>query len=225
MKTNDFFRQDFYSDYGDPWLRYRVDVCQEGGLIVGQYDNFNNSKNIEKAQKKLDKLTRKRNPNQFDIELAQRELDTAKLFETCQRFVLPTYDYGEMHFLFNDDDKVTLFGGKLISYADIESYTIVANNVTVAHTTTKSKGTISRALVGGALAGGVGAVVGAMSAGSKSNTTYNQSTEGFFFQICLKNGESYQCHFRGAGLFSDKIPKEWLRLSDKIKIILGMFSD
>lgn len=192
---------------------------------MGQYDNFNNSKSIDKAQKKLDKLTRKRNPNQFDMELAQRELNTAKLFESCQRFVLPTYDYGEMHFLFNDDDKVTLFGGKLIPYTDIESCTIVANNVTVAHTTTKSKGTISRALVGGALAGGVGAVVGAISAGSKSNTTYNQTTEGFFFQISLKNGEVYQCHFRGAGLFSDKLPKEWLRLSDKVKMIIEQISD
>lgn len=192
---------------------------------MGQYDNFSNSKNIEKAQKKLDKLARKRNPNQFDIDLAQKELDTAKLFESCQRFLLPTYDYGEMHCLFNDDDRVTLFGGKLIPYANIESYTIVANNVTIAHMTTKSKGTISRALVGGALAGGVGAVVGAMSAGSKSNTTYNQTTEGFFFRISLKSGEVYQCHFRGAGLFSDKLPKEWSRLADKIKMIIEQISD
>lgn len=191
---------------------------------MGQYDNFSNTKSIEKAQKKLHKLTRKRNPNQFEIELAQRELDTAKLFESCQRFVLSTYDYAEMHFLFNDDKKVTLVGGKLIPYEDIASYGIVANNVTIAHTTTKSKGTISRALVGGALAGGVGAVVGAMSAGSKSNTTYNQTTEGFFFQIGLKNGESYQCHFRGAGLFSDKLPKEWLRLAEKVKMIIEQIS-
>lgn len=187
---------------------------------MGQYDNFNNSKNIEKAQKKLDKLTRKRNPNQFEIDLAQRELDTARLFETCQIFQSSNYTSPNERVLFSDDNRVLLFGDKLIPYADIKSYTILANNVTVAHTTTKAKGTISRALVGGALAGGMGAVVGAMSAGSKSNTTYNQTTDGFFFQIFLKNGKGFQCRFEGDGFLSKKVHPKWLELGTKIQMII-----
>ena len=36
---------------------------------MGRYDNFHNTKNIEKAQKKLDKLLSKRKPDQYQIDL------------------------------------------------------------------------------------------------------------------------------------------------------------
>jgi len=53
---------------------------------MGQYDNYSNEKNIAKAQKRLDKLTAKRDPDPYEVELARRELETAKLFERCQIF-------------------------------------------------------------------------------------------------------------------------------------------
>lgn len=51
---------------------------------MGQYDNFHNTKNIEKAQRKLDKLLKKRKPDQYQIDLAKEALSQAKLFESCQ---------------------------------------------------------------------------------------------------------------------------------------------
>lgn len=37
---------------------------------MGQYDNYSNEKNIAKAQKRLDKLTAKRDPDPYEVELA-----------------------------------------------------------------------------------------------------------------------------------------------------------
>ena len=48
---------------------------------MGQYDNYSNEKNIAKAKKRLDKLTAKRNSDPYEVELARKEWETAKLFE------------------------------------------------------------------------------------------------------------------------------------------------
>lgn len=53
---------------------------------MGQYDNYSNEKNIAKAQKRLDKLMAKCNPDLYEVELARKELETARLFERCQIF-------------------------------------------------------------------------------------------------------------------------------------------
>lgn len=53
---------------------------------MGKYDNYSNDKNIKVAQKKLDKLTKARKQDLFAIELAEAELEKAKLFESCQIF-------------------------------------------------------------------------------------------------------------------------------------------
>ena len=159
---------------------------------MGRYDNYSNSKNIEKIQSKLNALRKKRKPNQFEIESWQRKLDTAKLFESCQIFHSFNGRAPNTRILFSDDNRVLQFGNKLIQYDDIESYQIIESTVSKSYTTTQQKGTISRAIVGGAIAGSVGAVVGAMSAGSKSDTTYYSKGDGFLFQIFMKDGNGFQ---------------------------------
>lgn len=187
---------------------------------MGKFDNYSNAKRISVIQKKLDKLTHKRKPNQFEIEIMRKELDVAKLFETCQIFKAFSDFAPNERVLFNDDKKVFLFFDKLIRYDDLQSYRIVENTTQKSYTTTKQKGTLSRAIVGGAIAGGVGAVVGAMSAGSKSNTTYYESGDGFLFQIFLKDGNAYQYHVQNNGVISNKIHPKWLELGMKLQMII-----
>lgn len=120
---------------------------------MGRYDNYQNTRNIKKAQKKFDKLQSKRKPDAYKIEIARQELESAKLFESCQRFQLKGFG-GMYEILFSDDNKVIWFVNKLIRYDNLSHYTLTANDVVIAHTETKSSGSISRAIVGGAIAGG-----------------------------------------------------------------------
>lgn len=190
-----------------------------------RFTDYNNKKNIEKAQRKLDKLTRKSKPDLPKIELAQKALDTEKLFSKCQRLSIADYNGGSGSVLFSDDNEVMMFIHDVIPYGEIESCSIVGNNITKSYTKTKSKGVIPRAIVGGAIAGGVGAVIGGMTAKSESNTTYYQTTEGFFFQLILKNKTYHSIHFRGDGLLSNKVPKNWMRLYEKIQTIIDNQED
>ena len=187
---------------------------------MGKYDNYSNIKNIKKAQRKLDRLTRKRRPNQYKIEQAQAKLDTAKLFESCQIFKA-FHSYAPNKFvMFSDDNRVMWFISYVIRYDDIKSYRIVENYVSKAHTVTRSNGAISRAIVGHAIAGDIGAVVGAMSADSSSETTYYSEFEGFIFQIVTKDGMVHGCKLPDTGFFTRKLPPRWLELGAKIQRII-----
>lgn len=187
---------------------------------MGQYDNFHNTKNIEKAQRKLDKLLKKRKPDQYQIDLAKEALSQAKLFESCQIFKSFSGYAPNENIMFSDDNRVIWFVKYLIPYDEISSYSIVENVVQKAQTQTTSKGVITRAIIGGAIAGGVGAVVGAASAGSKSQTTYYNEGEGFFMQIFTKNGERYSCHIENSGFIGNKIHPKWLELGTKLQSII-----
>lgn len=191
---------------------------------MGQYDNYSNEKNIAKAQKRLDKLTAKRDPDPYEVELARRELETAKLFERCQIFGTEGWKKSiynpNASIMFSDDNEVMMFFDKLISYRDISSYTIVENIVKEAHTKTKKTGAITRAIVGGAIAGGVGVVAGAITAGSKSSTIVHEIPDGFYLQIFLKDGSGYQCPVPSDGAISNKVPKLWLHLASKLQTIV-----
>lgn len=187
---------------------------------MGRYDNFHNTKNIEKAQKKLDKLLSKRKPDQYQIDLAREALAQAKLFESCQIFKSFSGYAPNENIMFSDDNRVIWFVKYLIPYDEISSYSIVENVVQKAQTQTKSRGVISRAIIGGAIAGGVGAVVGAASAGSKSQTTYYNEGEGFFLQIFTKNGERYSCHIESNGFIANKVHPKWLELGTKLQSII-----
>lgn len=187
---------------------------------MGRYDNFHNTKNIEKAQKKLDKLLSKRKPDQYQIDLAREALAQAKLFESCQIFKSFSGYAPNENIMFSDDNRVMWFIKYLVPYDEISSYFIVENVVQKAQTQTKSRGVISRAIIGGAIAGGVGAVVGAASAGSKSQTTYYNEGEGFFLQIFTKNGERYSCHIESNGFIANKVHPKWLELGTKLQSII-----
>ena len=187
---------------------------------MGQYDNFHNTKNIEKAQRKLDKLLKKRKPDQYQIDLAKEALSQAKLFESCQIFKSFSGYAPNENIMFSDDNRVMWFVKYLIPYDEISSYSIVENVVQKAQTQTTSKGVITRAIIGGAIAGGVGAVVGAASAGSKSQTTYYNEGEGFFMQIFTKNGERYSCHIENSGFIGNKVHPKWLELGAKLQTII-----
>lgn len=187
---------------------------------MGQYDNFHNTKNIEKAQRKLDKLLKKRKPDQYQIDLAKEALSQAKLFESCQIFKSFSGYAPNENIMFSDDNRVMWFVKYLIPYDEISSYSVVENVVQKAQTQTTSKGVITRAIIGGAIAGGVGAVVGAASAGSKSQTTYYNEGEGFFMRIFTKNGERYSCHIENSGFIGNKVHPKWLELGTKLQSII-----
>lgn len=187
---------------------------------MGQYDNFHNTKNIEKAQRKLDKLLKKRKPDQYQIDLAKEALSQAKMFESCQIFKSFSGYAPNENIMFSDDNRVMWFVKYLIPYDEISSYSIVENVVQKAQTQTTSKGVITRAIIGGAIAGGVGAVVGAASAGLKSQTTYYNEGEGFFLQIFTKNGERYSCHIENSGFIGNKVHPKWLELGTKLQSII-----
>lgn len=187
---------------------------------MGQYDNFHNTRNIEKAQRKLDKLLKERKPDQYQIDLAKEALSQAKLFESCQIFKSFSGYAPNENIMFSDDNRVIWFVKYLIPYDEIISYSIVENVVQKAQTQTTSKGVITRAIIGGAIAGGVGAVVGAASAGSKSQTTYYNEGEGFFMQIFTKNGERYSCHIENSGFIGNKVHPKWLELGTKLQSII-----
>lgn len=191
---------------------------------MGQYDNYSNEKNIAKAQKRLDKLMAKCNPDLYEVELARKELETARLFERCQIFGTEGWRKNiynpNANIMFSDDNEVMMFFDKLISYRDISSYTIVENIVKETHTKAKKTGAIARAIVGGAIAGGVGVVTGAITAGSKSSTIVHEIPDGFFLQILLKDGSGYQCPVPSNGTISNKVPKMWLHLASKLQAIV-----
>lgn len=187
---------------------------------MGKYDNHSNVKNIKAAQKKLDKLSSKRKPDLFQIEQAKEELETAKLFESCQIFKSFNGRAPNTDILFSDDNRVMLFVNKLIHYDDIESYQIIENFEDKSYTTTKKQGVVTRAVVGSVIAGSIGAVVGAMSAGSHSQTKHYRVGNGFYLQIFLKDGNGYQWYINKDSDFSNKIHPKWLDLGAKLQMII-----
>lgn len=187
---------------------------------MGKYDNYSNIKNIKKAQKKLDSLTRKRTPDLYQIELAKEELANAKLFESCQIFQ-SIHNYGpNERVLFSDDNKVMWFFDEVIRYEDIQSFVVAENIVSGSYTTTRPQGAVSRAIMGHVIAGSVGAVVGAMTANSKSETTYYSEGKGFIFQIFTKDGLRHYCELPSIRDFSNKIHPKWLEVGAKIQRII-----
>jgi hypothetical protein len=188
---------------------------------MGQYDNFNNAKRIRKAQRKLKRRTRCLFKSQSRIAQARAELDTAKLFSSCQIFkAFHGYAPNE-NVMFSDDNRVMWFISHVIPYDDIVACRIGENLISKSHTVTKPQGAISRAIVGHALAGDVGAVVGAMTASSTSETTYYQKKGyGFKFQIFTKDGSRHYCELPEFGAYRNNMHPKWIEVGNKIQSIL-----
>lgn len=187
---------------------------------MGKYDNFNNAQRIKKAQRKLNRRIRSWFPNQAKIEQAQSELDTAKLFESCQIFKSINGYAPNKNVMFSDDNQVMWFISSAIRYDDIKACRISEIVTNKSHTVTRQSGAISRAIVGHAIAGGIGAVVGAMSADSTSETTYYQEKRGFLFQIFTKDGLVHYIELPSNRDFSNKLPPKWLDVKAKIQSII-----
>ena len=187
---------------------------------MGKYDNYSNIKNIKQAQKKLDRLLRKRRTSQYKVELALEKFNTAKLFESCQIFKASSINAPNELVMFSDDNRVMWFVSRVIRYEDIKSYKIVEKVVSGSHTVTKSDGAVSRAIVGHAIAGDLGAVIGAMSADTHSETRHYQYKDGFIFQIFTKDGYIHSINVRNNGFFLNRIHPKWLELGVKIQRII-----
>lgn len=191
---------------------------------MGQYDNFSNEKRIKSAQKELDKLMSKKNPDLYKVEIAKNQLDTEKLFETCQVFgdkrIENIVFRPNACIMFSDDNQVMRFCDVIIPYSEITTYSVVSCKAAKSETRTKSTGGLSRAIVGGAIAGGVGAIVGAATAGSKSKTTYYESENGFYLQIFRTDGNGYQIYIQSNGVISNKLHKAWNDLFFKLDTII-----
>lgn len=187
---------------------------------MGKYDNYNNAKRIRKAKRKLNRRTRCLFKSQVKIAEAQAELDTAKLFESCQIFKAFNGYAPNENVMFSDDNRVMWFISHVIPYDDIVECRIGENIITKSHTVTTKHGVIPRAIVGHALAGDMGAIVGAISAGSTSETTYYQKGDGFKFQIFTKDGSRHYCDLPSVRDFSNKIHPKWLEVGAKIQSIL-----
>lgn len=189
-----------------------------------RYDNYNNRKRIEQCRKKLKKLSGKRKPNLFEIDMAQKELDTMLLFENCQIFgrenLLKSINDPNADIMFSDDNRVMWFVSMLVPYEDIVSYRFLENTESFARTKIKSKGVISRAIVGGAIGGVMGAAIGAASAGSTSTTRFYESKNGFILQIELKDGMIWQYPVESSGIISNRLSPLWIQLGAKLQMIL-----
>ena len=187
---------------------------------MGKCDNYDNAKRIRKAQRKLKRRSRCLFKSQSKIAKAQAELDTAKLFSSCQIFKSFNGYAPNKDIMFSDDNKVMWFISDVIYYEDIESCRIVEKVINKSHTVTKQRGAVSRAIIGGAIAGDVGAVVGAMSADSISETTYYQEKRGFLFLIFTKDGLVHWFEIPSNRDFSNKLPPKWSDVRDKIQRII-----
>lgn len=187
----------------------------------------NNEVDIYKTEKRLEDLRIRSNkrkqwfkqkPSDLEIEIEEKKLERLKLFHQSNVVICKYDSYGQFPFLFNDRLRIIMMpysngDSKVFSYDDIEKVQILPNYIQQEYvqTTTKKKGGITRAVVGGALFGTVGAVVGSTTAGSRSRSTSTQYTtfNNYNFFVWLKNGESYfASNIPSKGFFEKKPPKE-----------------
>lgn len=193
---------------------------------MGKYDNYDNAERIRAARKRLEKLQKKRKPDLYKIDIAQKELQTQLLFSSCQifkrdsGFLSPLTDVAITEIMFSDDHELIWFRGHLIPYKELASYQFVKNTKVRPKTVTRTVGGFSRALLGGMVADEVGAVVGAVTAPTESYTTYQTSYNGFLLQVFNKNGDGWQTHIIGAGILENRIPELWLELATKLDAII-----
>lgn len=167
---------------------------------------LNNEVEIYKAEKKVLKIKSRserkgistgENSINIQLEMAEEELRKQLLFEEYN-VVGSRNSY--FPYKFNDKNKLILIDlndnkSEVFSYSDVEKVEIAPHYTeeVITHTTTKKKRGITRAIVGGALFGGAGAIIGAGTAGSKSRgtTTQRMKFNGYNFVVSLTNGTNY----------------------------------
>ncbi len=124
-----------------------------------------------------------------------------------------------------DNNEALMFGNVLIYYRDIQGCYIREEYRQIATTNTKTKGGITRAVIGGAIAGPIGAVVGASTAKSVSNTEYSSVQDGFKFYIECKDGKGWNIPVTGVGFLRNKVSNSWMDVKAKIDAIIEQYRE
>ena len=191
---------------------------------AGKYDNYDNRVRIKACEKKLAKLKRKRKPDQFEIDQAQKRLDDAKLFQCCQIFKSSfgesLYDPND-NIMFSDAKEVLWFGGAIIRYCDLKSYSLVENIETETRSKANRSKVISAAVMGEVVFND--SLLGIALANPELKTTTYQWKNGFQLCVRLKNGSGYSIPVLNAGFFRNKASKRWHQVCERLDDIIARY--
>ena len=191
---------------------------------AGKYDNYDNRVRIKACEKKLAKLKRKRKPDQFEIDQAQKRLDDAKLFQSCQIFKSSfgesLYDPND-NIMFSDAKEVLWFGGAIIRYCDLKSYSLVENIETETRSKANRSKVISAAVMGEVVFND--SLLGIALANPELKTTTYQWKNGFQLCVRLKNGSGYSIPVLNAGFFRNKASKRWHQVCERLDDIIARY--
>lgn len=191
---------------------------------AGKYDNYDNRVRIKACEKKLAKLKRKRKPDQFEIDQAQKRLDDAKLFQSCQIFKSSfgesLYDPND-NIMFSDANEVLWFGGAIIRYCDLKSYSLVENIETETRSKANRSKVISAAVMGEVVFND--SLLGIALANPELRTTTYQWKNGFQLCVRLKNGSGYSIPVLNAGFFRNKASKRWHQVCERLDDIIARY--
>ncbi|MDR1003192.1 MAG: hypothetical protein LBL82_07995 [Oscillospiraceae bacterium] len=190
-------------------------------LHTSELNNYDNALAIKQAQKKYDKLAKK-GKDPLAVAMAKKQLEDTLLFSDC---FCPGYHKGFTDnvegVLFSNQHRLIKLFDSVFPYEKVARYSINGVFQDKAYTTTKNKGGVGRAIIGGALFGGVGAVVGAVTSGSRSQTVQYQTQTGFTLHIFDGGGNCLGgVQMPGEGLFNDKIPKSFNRIAFVLDAII-----
>lgn len=191
---------------------------------VGKYDNYDNRARIKACEKKLAKLKRKRKPDLFEIDQAQKRLDEAKMFQSCQifkgSFGESLYDPND-NIMFSDANEVLWFGGAIIRYCDLKSYSLVENIETETRSKANRSKVISAAVMGEVVFND--SLLGIALANPELRTTTYQWKNGFQLCVRLKNGSGYSIPVLNAGFFRNKASKRWHQVCERLDDIIARY--
>lgn len=137
-------------------------------LIIGLYSDNQRKREVEKANEEyFEKCRREEIANENEV----AALDTK--YGTCTKSIKWWFDDSTNLIRLYEDSKTIVIKGEVYSFSDIigVDYVDKPHAGTAATTNTDNMNMVGRAIVGGLVAGGLGAVVGAATA--KQHTTYN----------------------------------------------------
>ena len=202
----------------------RRDTVNKASMAVGKYDNYDNRARIKACEKKLAKLKRKRKPDQFQIDQAQKRLDEAKLFQSCQIFKSSfgesIYDPND-NIMFSDGNEVLWFGGVIIPYCDLKNYSLMENIETETRSTFSKSKIITAAVIGDVVFDD--SILGLALFPPEMKTTTYQRKNGYRLCVALKNGTGYSIQVLSAGFFRNKASKRWYQVCERLDGIIAKY--
>ena len=109
--------------------------------------------------------------------------------------------------MFSDANEVLWFGGAIIRYCDLKSYSLVENIETETRSKANRSKVISAAVMGEVVFND--SLLGIALANPELRTTTYQWKNGFQLCVRLKNGSGYSIPVLNAGFFRNKASKRW----------------